>query len=305
MKLLSIITIIPICTMLFKIKNEKNKILKAKENTALGKEKLINELEILKQNKESQEQQRTIKEENLLQDIEKENRELIDKYLDYVELGYMQENVIKNYDNVLNEIEQKENRLNTIRFKLQTMESHTKDINNKLDDLAKIEEELQDAETEKEELLHLNNSYNIAKECLEKAYEKVKANISPRFTENLSDIIYKISNGRYSKVNLKDTEGLMVEIPNGSYVPATRLSVGTVDQMYISLRLSALEEISEEKMPIILDEAFAYFDNERLKNILKYLNSNFRENQIIIFTCSNREEKALKELKIDYNICNL
>lgn len=305
MKLLSIITIIPICIMLFKIKNEKNKILKAKENTALGKEKLINELEILKQNKESQEQQRTIKEENLLQDIEKENRELIDKYLDYVELGYMQENVIKNYDNVLNEIEQKENRLNTIRFKLQTMESHTKDINNKLDDLAKIEEELQDAETEKEELLHLNNSYNIAKECLEKAYEKVKANISPRFTENLSDIISKISNGRYSKVNLKDTEGLMVEIPNGSYVPATRLSVGTVDQMYISLRLSALEEISEEKMPIILDEAFAYFDNERLKNILKYLNSNFRENQIIIFTCSNREEKALKELKIDYNICNL
>ena len=97
----------------------------------------------------------------------------------------------------------------------------------------------------------------------------------------------------------------MVEIPNGSYVPATRLSVGTVDQMYISLRLSALEEISEEKMPIILDEAFAYFDNERLKNILKYLNNNFRENQIIIFTCSNREEKALKELKIDYNICNL
>ena len=291
--------------MLFKIKNEKNKILKTKENTALGKEKLINELEILKQNKESQEQQRTIKEENLLQDIEKENRELIDKYLDYVELGYMQENVIKNYDNVLNEIEQKENRLNTIRFKLQTMESHTKDINNKLDDLAKIEEELQDAETEKEELLHLNNSYNIAKECLEKAYEKVKANISPRFTENLSDIIYKISNGRYSKVNLKDTEGLMVEIPNGSYVPATRLSVGTVDQMYISLRLSALEEISEEKMPIILDEAFAYFDNERLKNILKYLNNNFRENQIIIFTCSNREEKALKELKIEYNICNL
>ena len=126
-----------------------------------------------------------------------------------------------------------------------------------------------------------------------------------KYNLETTNIISKISNGRYSKVNLKDTEGLMVEIPNGSYVPATRLSVGTVDQMYISLRLSALEEISEEKMPIILDEAFAYFDNERLKNILKYLNNNFRENQIIIFTCSNREEKALKELKIDYNICNL
>lgn len=305
LKFLSLVAIVPIVLMLLKIRNEKNKVLKAKENIEFGKEKLINELEILKENKEAQEKQRSIKEENLLQNIEKENRELMDKYLDYVDLGFMQENVIKSYDSVLKEIEQKENRLNTIRFKLQTMENHTKDINKKLDDLSRIEEELQDAEEEKEELLHLNNSYNIAKECLEKAYEKVKANISPRFTENLSDIISKISNGRYSNVTLNDTEGLMVEIKNGNYVPATRLSVGTIDQMYISLRLSALEEISEEKMPIILDEAFAYFDNERLKNILKYLSSNFSENQIIIFTCSNREEKTLKELKIDYNICNL
>lgn len=304
-KLFSMIAVIPIFLMFLKIKNEKNRVLKEKESIENGKEKLINELEILKQNKEVQEKQRSIKEENLLQNIEKENKELMDKYLDYVDLGFMQENVIKSYDNVLNEIEQRENRLNTIRFKLQTMENHTKDINNKLDDLSRIEENLQDAEEEKEELIHLNNSYNIAKECLEKAYEKVKANISPRFTENLSDIISKISNGRYSNIILNDTEGLMVEVKNGNYVPATRLSVGTIDQMYISLRLSALEEISEEKMPIILDEAFAYFDNERLKNILKYLNSNFKENQIIIFTCSNREEKVLNELKVEYNICEL
>ncbi len=304
-KILSLISILPIILMLSKIKNEKTKVLKAKKNIENGKDRLINELEILKENKQAQEKQRSIKEESLLKDIEKENRELMDKYLDCVDLGFMQENVIKSYDNILKEIEQKENRLNTIRFKLQTMENHTKDINNKLDDLSRIEEKLQDAEDEKEELLHLNNSYNIAKECLEKAYEKVKANISPRFTENLSNIISKISNDRYSNVILNDTDGLMVEIQNGSYVPATRLSVGTIDQMYISLRLSALEEISEERMPIILDEAFAYFDDERLKNILKYLSDNFGENQIIIFTCSDREENALKNLKIDYNICNL
>lgn len=304
-KITSIIAIIPIILMLVKIKKEKTKILRAKENREVGKEKLINELEILKQNKANQIKQISIKEEKLLQDTERENRELMDKYLDSLELGFMQENVVKSYDNILREIEQKESRLNTIRFKLQTMENHTKDINSKLDDLAKIEEELQDAEDEKEELLHLNNSYNIAKECLEVAYEKVKANISPRFTENLSDIISKISNGRYSNVTLNDTEGLMVEIQNGNYVPASRLSVGTIDQMYISLRLSALEEISQERMPIILDEAFAYFDDERLKNILVYLSNNFKENQIIIFTCSNREEKMLKELNVPYTSSKL
>lgn len=304
-KILSIISLIPICLMFLKIKKEKNKVLKNKENRKAGKERLINELEILKQSKNTQINQISIKEEKLLQDTERENRELMDKYLDILDLGFMQENVIKNYDSVLREIEIKENRLNTIKFRIQTMETHTKDINNKLDDLAKIEEELQDAEEEKEELLHLNNSYNIAKECLEIAYEKVKANISPKFTQNLSNTIYKISNGKYSNIILNDTEGLMVEIQNGNYMPVSRLSVGTIDQMYISLRLSALEEISQEKMPIILDEAFAYFDDERLKNILLYLDKNFKENQIIIFTCSNREKKVLKELNLEYSALDL
>mgnify|MGYP002627298091 CR=1 FL=1 len=62
-----------------------------------------------------------------------------------------------------------------------------------------------------------------------------------------------------------------------------------------------LEELSKESMPIILDEAFAYYDEERLTNILNYLNTQFKENQIIILTCTNREKKILDNLKIEYN----
>ncbi len=49
--------------------------------------------------------------------------------------------------------------------------------------------------------------------------------------------------------------------------------MGTIDQLYLSLRLSVTKEISKENIPIILDEGFAYFDNERLENIIKYLDS--------------------------------
>ena len=112
-------------------------------------------------------------------------------------------------------------------------------------------------------------------EMLEKAknvdIEEVKQNISPKFTQNLSNSIQNISNGKYTNIKLNDVDGLTAEIETGEYLPVNRLSTGTIDQMYLSLRLSALDEISKEKMPIILDEAFAYFDNERLKNILLYL----------------------------------
>ena len=54
-------------------------------------------------------------------------------------------------------------------------------------------------------------------------------------------------------------------------------------------------------MPIILDEAFAYFDNQRLENILEFINNNLTENQVIIFTCSNREKDILNKKNIKYN----
>jgi len=84
-------------------------------------------------------------------------------------------------------------------------------------------------------------------------------------------------------------------------MPVQRLSMGTVDQMYLALRISSINAISSENLPIILDESFVYFDDIRLKNILRFLNDNYKEKQIILFSCSNREKKALKELDIHYN----
>lgn len=61
-----------------------------------------------------------------------------------------------------------------------------------------------------------------------------------------------------------------------------------------------LRELTTETMPIILDESFAYYDEERLENILKYLDSEFKDSQIIIFTCTNREKEILNRLQIKY-----
>ena len=267
--------------------------------------KIINEIEVLKQNKETQRREAEEKEDKLNQEIEKDREELISKYKNNISIGYIEDFLGKNYDEINKEIELKENRINTSKFRMQTMENNTKEINSKIESLANIEEELMGAEEERDELISLNKSYNIAKECLEKAYAQVKENISPKFTQNLSDIISKISNNRYKNVTITDSEGINVEIDDGRYISASRLSVGTIDQMYLSLRLSALNEVSDENMPIILDEVFAYFDNDRLTNILRYIQNNFKDNQIIIFTCSDREKNVLDNLKIDYNLINL
>ena len=136
-------------------------------------------------------------------------------------------------------------------------------------------------------------------------YEKMKNSVTPKFTENLSKNISKITNGKYSKVKFNEETGLVVELENGDNVLAEKLSVGTIDQLYLSLRLSMVDELSEEKVPILLDEAFAFYDNSRLENILKYLNENYKNRQIIIFTCTDREKNILNKNNILFNYIEL
>ena len=111
--------------------------------------------------------------------------------------------------------------------------------------------------------------------------------------------------GKYKNVQFDEVQGMIVEIQNGNYMRAENLSVGTIDELYLSLRLSAGADLSREGLPIILDETFAYFDNSRIENILKYLNEEYKDRQIILFTCTNREKDVLDKLGIKFNTVNL
>ena len=155
------------------------------------------------------------------------------------------------------------------------------------------------------ELNSENESIELAKNLFEKAYEKMKNDISPEFTNKLSNVISKITNNKYKRLIFNDEQGLIVELENGNYIPAERLSVGTIDQLYLSLRLAMLDEITKEKMPIILDETFAYFDDERLKNILLFLDKEYYNRQIIIFTCTQREKIILENNLVKFKYIEL
>ncbi len=204
-------------------------------------------------------------------------------------------------ENSKNDLEQITNEINEGKIKLNTLEIEEKGISSQLEELIILQEEHENLSEQLKEIEQKNYEINLAKEFLEKAYEKMKINITPKFTENLSQTIKNITNDKYSKVNINDENGLIIEMQNGEYVSAEKLSIGTIDQLYLSLRMSMVEEISKEKMPIILDEAFAYYDDERLENILKYLIERFNNHQLIIFTCTNREKEILNKLNYKFN----
>lgn len=264
---------------------------------------LKNEMNLLEKNNDILEEEiNELKSKfNLRINLEKER--IQNKYITKIEQNKLDN--LKNLEHINYEIQNVESKISAKKIKLHTLELDKKNIEPKLDNLSKIEEKLVNNNEKMLTLKALETSMELAKEALCDSYEEMKSTVTPKFTQNLSENISNITDGKYTNIRFNDEEGLIVELENGNYVSAIQLSIGTIDQLYLSLRLCMLEELSDEKMPIILDESFAYYDTERLTNILKYIYNKFSNHQVIIFTCTNREKEILNNLHIDYNCINL
>ena len=232
-----------------------------------------------------------------------EKQKIINNY--FKNINEYEINKLINSEKINEEINLNENEINNQKLEINKLELKIENIDPQLENLSNLEEELCILENQYNNLQKYNESIELTKKLLEKAYEKMKNSVSPIFTEKLSKNISKITKGKYSNIYLSDEQGLTVELENGNYVPAERLSIGTIDQLYLSLRLAMLDQISDEKVPIILDEAFAYYDSDRLKNILMYLCTEFKDRQIIILTCTQRERDILEKEKMDFNYIEL
>jgi len=283
-------------------KKEKNNILNLDEEDNKIKE-IENEINLIENNKNNIENEiKNIKNNfNLKNNLEKEK--IKKEYFNKIEINDL--NNYLNSQNINYLLNDSQNKLNNLKIKLHSLDLDNENVEPKLENYANLEEELERLSEQYVNLKDLNTSIELAKEVLENSYLKMKETVTPKFTQELSKAIYEITDGKYSKVKYNDEIGLVTETENGNYVLVDRLSAGTIDQLYLSLRLSIIKELSEEKIPILLDESFAYYDDERLKNILKYIYKEFNNIQIIIFTCTKREIKILDELKINYNLIKM
>lgn len=289
-----------------KIKKQKNideNNLKNIEKINLEINNLNNEINLLEKNNNNLEKEINNLKSNLNLKINLEKEKIKNKYLNKIEKSEIINFI--NLENINYEIEKLQNEINNKKIRSHTLELDQKNIEPKLDNLSKIEEELVNNNERMSTLNKLNLSFELAKEILAESYEEMRNTVTPKFTQELSKNISEITEKKYSKIMFNDEQGLIVELESGNYVPASKLSIGTIDQLYLSLRLSMIDELSEENLPIILDEAFAYYDTERLTNILKYLDEKYKTHQIILFTCTNREKEILEKIKVHYNLIEL
>ncbi len=151
-------------------------------------------------------------------------------------------------------------------------------------------EEQEDSDTLKN-LYRRQQALALAEETLKKTAAEMGDWTSGALVRRASEIFSAVTDGAYRWIRIDGDRHLSVW-DGARSIPADRLSRGTVEQLYLAVRLAAADILLEEPVPLLLDDVFAFYDDKRLESALKWLSS--QEKQVIIFTCHKREEEIVK-----------
>lgn len=133
----------------------------------------------------------------------------------------------------------------------------------------------------------------LAVEELQKAAQVTAGSMERSMSRRASEIFSAITDGKYRSLETDRQRGITVW-DGERKIPAGRLSRGTVEQIYFCIRMAAAEILTEEPLPFILDDVFAFYDDKRLESVLKWLSGQGK--QVIIFTCHSREKELLRNM---------
>ena len=143
-------------------------------------------------------------------------------------------------------------------------------------------------------IAHLEETYEaltIALDTLSQARAELQRRFAPRVTQRAQEILGKLTGGRYHSLTMGEDFSLQAGAGQEDVLhDAIWRSDGTVDQLYLSLRLAVAEEVTPDA-PLVLDDALVRFDDERMAAAVEILRELAKDKQVICFTCQNREAK--------------
>jgi len=167
------------------------------------------------------------------------------------------------------------------------------------DELQRVEEETVAVKEKITYLKHKGDALKLAHEVLLEAGMEIKRTFAPGLDSSMSTIITGLTAGRYMDLRSDDRLELKVTVPeNGDVKNALMLSGAAADQMYLALRLAMADLLSagKESLPLIMDEIFSQFDDDRAALALKYLFHSYEKKQVLIFTCKQREVELARDI---------
>lgn len=287
-------------------------------NNVTGDSELRYKMQMLKDNQEEfneyKERRRKVEKEQIqiysrIEHLEKDIRQFTKSYFDdYVinedlvhdleyEVNLRKEAAQKELDEMTREYKETVMKLERVKWELSNYEEFEEELQKE----QKLFEEANENRCKLEKDLQ---AILLAIEGIEALSIDIHDSFGDQINKRLSYIVEKVTNGRYKAVKMDETLNIKV-LRDYDYVSFEKLSAGAIAEVYLALRITIADLLNGTKtLPLILDDAFVLYDDERLEATLREL-SHIADRQILIFTCHDREKEILDRLQLDYHYVNL
>ncbi len=140
-----------------------------------------------------------------------------------------------------------------------------------------------------EQLEKTLSAITIAQQTLSEARAQLQRRFAPKITQRAQALFAKLTGQRYNRLSLGDDFTVQAGAHDEDTLrSALWRSEGTVDQLYLALRLAVAAELAPDA-PLILDDALVRFDDTRHAAAMSLLQQESQNKQILLFTCQSRE----------------
>ena len=162
-----------------------------------------------------------------------------------------------------------------------------------LENLTEQVAELQQETPEEHNARADREALELASETMSRLAVRMSKTLEHTLDKEMSEILAQITGNVHEQLQVTDGQGIVLAEQMQKRTPEA-YSQGTMQQAYFSYRMAAGHMLmKEEPLPFLLDETFANYDEERLRQTLRWLAE--QENQIFLFTCRETEMRLLTE----------
>ncbi len=168
------------------------------------------------------------------------------------------------------------------------------ELENLTEQVAELQQETLDEQHARED----RDALELAAETMSRLAARMSKTLEHTLDKEMSEILAQITGNVHEQLQVTDGQGIVLTEQLQKRTPEA-YSQGTMQQAYFSYRMAAGHMLmKEEPLPFLLDETFANYDEERLRQTLRWLAE--EENQIFLFTCRETEMSLLTEEDIPF-----
>jgi|GEM_PF-5368985 len=231
---------------------------------------------------------------------------------------------IHNKEALLSHLEQvdwpaRQNELTYLKDSYQHLETELKELDNRIGAADKTRQDYE----QKEELAELRQAKSSGIARMEAAFkqwmelevasfliaiarDRFERERQPEVLQDASKFFKILTGGAWQGIRYRPGEQSLEAVrSDGAFVPLLHLSSGTVEPLYLAMRLALISDYARSSVgapPILMDDILVNFDDVRVANAVEAIGNLGCQVQIIVLTCHRRTMDAFRQSSVPCTI---